>query len=410
MFNLKFGVVPAITMTLAALMALSGCGGGGGGPSTATSINRGGGVGGGAARSPWTCSGSAGKFCVTTAGAVDTASQITAAANNRRESTGSNLPVLGGPYLTIVHAGYQPSTANIDVSKKTTGPIRYKLQFLVDSGDHSAFSANYEANIRLDTGRSTWALAGQPVDSVTRGTVEGYHSARISTKLYDASGDKQNSVLTGVIYTDYDTTIDANNDGTPEADTDYLAIGIWAAEDVDAADTPGTNASHAFALAKGKNPSKKAYIAQISNDTSPEVALGAVNYSGFVAGKHVLDGKARDFTSTVFLTANFDDSLTGVDKTKDEYGLISGEIELGSAGTLKLQSSKITASTNANGFAGNTQLVGTDGNPVNGFTGTYDGAFFGSEDTAGPPSTAGTFGASNTGNTESYVGAFIAKR
>ncbi len=136
---------------------------------------------------------------------------------------------------------------------------------------------------------------------------------------------------------------------------------------------------------------------------------GTATYKGDAVGLHAKRAAVDDtpdineFTADVALTANFGDNT--------ELGSVSGTVSNFNVGgmekslELSLERATITGDRNSGFFKGDTSAAG-------GFSGKWAGAFYGDGQatTDKPASVIGTFGASNEGGLESFIGAFGAKK
>ena len=184
-----------------------------------------------------------------------------------------------------------------------------------------------------------------------------------------------------------------------EAETDWLAAGIWAF----IPDSEALGDYEFGAFADGGDP---------FNDANLQALTGTARYGGQAVGVYYSfsadESEAGPFTADVALTANFGDA--------DALGSISGtvsnvETEGGSPidATLALETAAI-GDSDAGFFTGRTSMA--FGGRT--YAGRWGGQFFddGAAATDLPASVAGTFGAttSEAGGTGSLVGAFGAER
>ena len=185
---------------------------------------------------------------------------------------------------------------------------------------------------------------------------------------------------------------------TPDAD--YLAGGIWVRVPADAASV----ADYEFgAFVDGNDPFRQANLAGLTGTatyTGPEGATAVYSHQG-TNRNYFVDGDVR-------LTADFGDAsslgsisgtisnITGEGPEPDWYEGVSvtlGTAQIGSA--------------DSGFFTGDTSTTGTD----SAFTGKWGGQFYGNGAAgAHPGSVAGTFGAATADGSESFVGAYGARR
>ncbi|MDE0398995.1 MAG: hypothetical protein OXL96_14455 [Candidatus Poribacteria bacterium] len=191
------------------------------------------------------------------------------------------------------------------------------------------------------------------------------------------------------IYTDYDVTADANNDGTVGDDTDYIAGGLWVYRDDDATSLDDYEYG---AFADVSDPFEQANLGDLT---------GTARYIGSATGVYA---DARDtgrnyfFDADVELTANFDnDTISGrIDNFSGDDVTITG------SPVLRLADAPI-GGTDSGFFTGDTSLryEGED------YTGKWGGQFAGNGRNDGMPgSVGGTFGGATADGYEGFLGVF----
>ena len=312
-------------------------------------------------------------------------------------------------YLVTHQASVSPKgdqaqpPATLLTERDSKGPIEYVVIYTND------VASSYQPVFMNTTGDGdSWKKASATYGTATYPAENGATVSLSTVELSTTSTDGQ-TIAQATIFTDYDVTADDTDDSEPAVednpntpeneakpaipngtgdDTDYMAAGVWLSGPFSQANSG--SAAYAGAFAMGKVP----YTGLATGHN----ALTSVSYRGFAGGKRFSGGTVADFTTTVSLIANFSSTAT-----------ISGTVaDVGGGQKLSLASASIARTSDGGPFSGNTQVM--DGaNAVSGFTGKWGGAFYGNTAAAkGPRGTAGTFGASMTGDT--ILGAFIAHR
>ena len=278
--------------------------------------------------------------------------------------------------------------ATLVVARGSDGPIGYVIThpeshpdslYLNSTADSDVWSQASETHVAVGSG-----LSGVGLSAVS---VNGQLSQAIVITDYDVTAnDRDESAAADDPDTPIDETVDHAGD-----DTDYTVAGVWLV----GTENEGNSRyelTGVGAFASGKVP----YPANQYG------SLGSVTYNGIAVGKRFADRKITDFASPAALTANFGAST------------VSGSvIDVGGGQVLKLGDAALDKTAVGGGpFSGTTQLADRGGiNPVAGFTGKWGGAFFGPADTTnGPHTIAGTFGAASSDDSDSILGAFLAKR
>ena len=411
---LRNGSRPAVAALAIAAMALSGCGGGGGGGGVSNA---------GPGRGP-----SAPARTVAYSKAASAAATAAAVTPTHKRQPNPTLIDLGFrtdlrqslDYYAVYHpsAGVSASASNhalppalLAVGPDSKGPITYVITYqgadTEQVGDTNRIKHFLYLNNASDSDER-WGKASATHGTATYTKSDGT-TGTLSKATLSASSRDNKLVGQAVVITDFDVTANDHDESaatddpnTPEDethdpagdDTDYATAGVWVMGPSSGTDPDGLTAAGAFA--SGKVP--YAGIGSIASGKT------SVSYKGAAVGKRFASGRITDFATTVSLTANFD--------TEKIYGTVA---DVGGGQMLKLSTTASPASVGTGDggpYSGTTQLFEKDGTTkVEDFDGKWGGAFYGAtDDTNGPPVTAGTFGAASSDNSDSILGAFLAHR
>ena len=182
-------------------------------------------------------------------------------------------------------------------------------------------------------------------------------------------------------------------------DADYLAGGLWVRVPADAASV----ADYEFgAFVDGNDPFRQANLAGLTDTAT---------YEGDARAVYSHQGENRNYfvDADVRLTADFGDasSLGSISGTVSNIRGEGPEADSYEGVSVTLGTAQI-GSADSGFFTGDTSTTGTD----SAFTGKWGGQFYGNGDAASdhPGSVAGTFGAATADGGESIVGAYGARR
>ena len=378
----------------AAAMALSGCGGSGGGGGGGGPSGPGGSGGPAGPARTIVYSQAAATAVVTAAGTTPSLTESPDYSFIDPDPINSFKPALRQNlyYFAVLQSSaaseaeaVQP-VATLVVARGSEGPIGYVIShpdslpgglYLNSTADSETWSQ--ASATRLDAVGG--GLSGVGLSAVSK---NGQLAQAVVITDYDVTANDHDESATA---DDPDTPIDETVDHAGD-DTDYTAVGVWISG-IEGGSGYELTAAGAFASGKVPYPANQ------------YGSLGSVNYNGAAVGKRFAGGKITDFASLVLLTADFGAST------------VSGSVvDVGGDQVLKLGDATLDKTALGGLFSGGTQLAERGGiNSVAGFTGKWGGAFYGPADTTnGPHTIAGTFGAASSDDSDSILGAFLAKR
>jgi hypothetical protein len=152
------------------------------------------------------------------------------------------------------------------------------------------------------------------------------------------------------------------------------------------------------------------FVYGIQTTASSMPTTGTATYNGLTDGYWISNTATTIGVNTLEgasqLSANFgNNTITG---TLTLVGRPAGSptAPTRAFGTVVLEGGTISGS----GFTGNTRVNSTTNTSVNGMTGTFNGAFFGTVASGSPPEIGGTFRVTKSGGGEEAVGVFVGRR